>query len=367
MKIETSKSAYTINLDWLELIAIGGISILETDIRMGRVQENYIFSENLILTQTNKHEHTGFYYCFNIILNEEKVGYLFYGSNGKFRYANPDSNIIHIENHVLYQTGLSQKLKLILDTLQLSFSHYCRLDIAIDGSGLIEKHNSLVNSKLFFRKQKALMQSVNDEKTKQHTGYTIGSRKSEKYIIIYGKTQEINKSNKVYITEFWQKNNLYISQKVDRVELRLFSKALKNFCSDFSCLESTDYLANFFQRSSGRYLEFTNLKNKNRSKSLINWEFFKKIEIKKLHETKKADSLHCCKIVLKYLYIEFAKTNNAAIPPVFLSISNMYNLNNWVTKNTYRWDKIIKHEGYASSTAALELKGINQQRFQNNN
>ena len=367
MKIETPKRPYTINLDWLELIAIGKISSLETDIRVGRVQENYIFSERFSLSKTYEHKHPGFYYCFNIILNEEKVGNLFYGSNGKLRYANPDSVLIHIENHILYQTGLSQKLKLILYSLQLYFSNFSRLDIAIDGSGLMEKHNSLVNSRLFFRKQKALPQSINDEKTKQHIGYTIGSRKSEKYIIIYGKTQEINKSNKAYITEFWQKNNLNISQNVDRVELRLFSKALKNFGTDFCCLESPDYLANFFQTSSGRYLEFTNLKNKNRFKSLINWDFFKKIEIQKLHETKKADSLHCCKIVLKFLYIEFAKTKNESIPPAFLSISNKYNLNNWVTKSTCRWDKIIKHEGYASSTAALELNGINQQSFQNNN
>jgi len=342
MKIETLKKPYSICLDWLELIVTGKISVLETDIRMGSVQENYIFSERFSLSKTNGHKRIGFKFCFSIYLDNNNIGYLFYGNNGKLRFANPDSILIHIENHVLYQTDLAEKLYFILNTLQLSFSHYFRIDIALDGSGLIAQFNTLTNSKKYFRKRKIFQSGIIDEQTKLHSSFILGSRNSEKYISIYDKTEEMEKSGKPYIKDFWQKNNLDTSKNVDRMELRLKTKALKSFSVNFTCLENPSYLASFFNSIAGNFLEFFN--SNNTSKSLIDWSYFEKIKINKLPQTQKAFSLRSRQTGIKMLYEEFVKTDDKEIASVLKKISASYNLNSWVVKSIPKWDYKLKQE-----------------------
>lgn len=182
-----------------------------------------------------------FQYICNIYIHGDLVGELKYKPLNRFVGA----NTVHIkfENRLLYSKEFNYYLEYIRDVMNFKFNHILRLDIAID----TVKHNLLA----FFRKfqnSKNIVLSGNHKKIhieyigKEYKTIHIGSSKSDKYIKIYNKSKELQTFYKEHIQEFYQLNGLdYIQNEVERIELTLRTKHLKNV--DVQLLTDSNYLA----------------------------------------------------------------------------------------------------------------------------
>lgn len=235
----SSPVKYVICIDALDMLCIGRINCLHDDVLFLRPDDKYILTDDIQLSRNYKSSHPRFHFSFNIFLNDRILGQVFYGNNFIYRYAHADTCQIAIENHILNQANFSAKLNKVLDVLELKFLKFHLIEISIDGKGIIARSNSLTYSKKYKRKRKVRIKSELDDDTKQNIGYVLGSKKSEKHISIYEKVQEIEKSKKEYITEFWQRNGLDLSDAIiDKCELRATDKILKSFSDDFTQLEN---------------------------------------------------------------------------------------------------------------------------------
>ncbi|MBC7696217.1 MAG: replication initiation factor domain-containing protein [Burkholderiales bacterium] len=327
---------YCIALDWLEIILTGEISILE-DVK--RDNSEFDLGNGIILKHTNTMNHIGFRQSLLVFLDRESIGYLHYGNNLKMKFKSPKSNLLHINNHILYQKDLPGKINRLQKGLGLNFSHFYRVDIAIDGMGLISSFNHLMDSKTLSKKSAVKIHGDIDHKTKKHTRFTIGSRKSEKYISLYNKTLEIEDKGKWYIKEFWNENGLN-ENSIDRLELRLNAKALKSFNPDFEYLLNPNYLAGYFKLNAGDWLEFIHVKNK-KMKNFIDWSKFEKTEIIKLAKTTATNNLVSKKTTIKVLYEELMISKDESYLKCINILCAKYQLENWAKSKVNRWNASI--------------------------
>ncbi len=335
----SSTVKYTVVVDKLRMLCTGKIPALESIVDIVPV-DKHIITEQIILQRNYTLLHPGFLYGFNILLNNKILGHLCYGNTGEYRYAEKDSSQLTIENHVLYQSGWLQDLQLVLETLGLHFYKYSFMEIAVDGMDLIGRFTKLNYDKRLQRKRHVFVRPLHDGRQQANISYLIGSTKSEKHLTLYNKTEELLKSNKDYISEFWNRNGLSEQQgQIHRCELRMYSKALKLFSVDLTYLNDPAYLVSYFKSVAGGYLEFFHKKQTKKRLHLIDWDKFNNIEITKQKITKKAHTLNRYKTMLRYLFEEFVKTDDEQYLITFASITVQYNLINYVHKILSRWIK----------------------------
>lgn len=334
----SSPVKYAICVDALDMLCIGKINCLHDDVLLLHPADKYILTGDIQLRRNFKRSHPGFYFCFDIFLNERIFGQVFYGNNFVYRYAHDDTCHIAIENHILYQTNLSVKLNKVLSVLELKFLKYYFMEIAIDGKGIIARSNSLTYSKKFKRKRKVKIKPELDDETKQNIGYILGSKQSEKHISIYEKSQEIEKSKKEYIIDYWQRNRLDVNDApFERCELRASDKALKSFSEDFTQLENPAYLSSFFKSTAGNYLEFYNKANPKTRKYIIDWSMFEELKIAKQIITRKAFNADRYKSMLRNLFEEYVLTGDEQYLYTLANICARYKLTSWIYYSIPRW------------------------------
>lgn len=334
----SSPVKYAICIDALDMLCTGKIKCLHDDVLLLHPDDKYILTGDIQLKRKFKFSHLGFHFCFNILINDKIFGQVFYGNNFQYRYAHADTCQITIENHILYQANLADKLKMVLDVLELKFLKYLFMEIAIDGKGIIARSNSLTYSKKYKRKRKVRIKPELDDDTKQNIGYIIGSKQSEKHISIYEKVQEIEKSKKEYITEFWRRNGLDVNDGLtDRCELRAKDKILKSFSDDFTQLENPAYLSSFFKSVVGNYLEFYNKANPKLRKHVIDWSMFEELKITKQVNTHKAFSVNRYKSMLRNLFEEYVLTGDEQYLHTLANICARYKLMSWIYNSVPRW------------------------------
>jgi hypothetical protein len=95
-------------------------------------------------------------------------------------------------------------------------------------------------------------------------GFYIGKRISDKCMSGYLKSNEIKRSNKKYISDYWANNNLQGLDSVERLELRLKSKILKGIVKNskatvVSFLDRLDdqiFIASLFKSQIDGYYQF---------------------------------------------------------------------------------------------------------------
>ncbi|MEI7594572.1 MAG: hypothetical protein WCK02_02410 [Bacteroidota bacterium] len=344
-----SISKALINLDWLEMYFIGKITPIEEDLSDGTINDHYQINQHFQLNRSYENKHPSFDLCYHIIIGKQKVGYLFYRSNGKYRFANADTIQVRIDNHILYQTGLSSMLYNIQQSLNITFHSYYRIDIAIDGYNIIKRHNVLSQSKEYRRKRSIRVNGIYDENTKAHTSFVLGASKSDKTISIYPKQQQIIDVQKHYIGDYWKRNGLTIRKNdtIDRVEIRLSRKLLQHFTAIFEELEIPIFLASIFKTNANDILEFVEIANHKHREHLINWESFGKLTIKKPKTTIKQETNTRYKPIIKQLFLEILKQakqdENNEINQCHLDtlahFAFNYGLCNWVTKTIAKWGK----------------------------
>jgi len=266
---DMNKTPITINPDWLEFILIGQIKDSKRDGEYIELPANFVLKE---LGYGTKH------FCFNYEVYYEG---LLFGTlrteprNDKIMDANWQQ--FKIENERLYEKGYIELCSKLFASLGSSVRNISRLDIAADGFGFMDLMKRYDSGKIDKRgKAKYTLYKDNQRKIE---GFDIGSKKSDKAITGYLKSEEIEKSNKHYIKEFWKRSGLpnWDNGEVERLEIRLKNNAIvkiENF--DWERLENPEYLAGVMRKHFENYFDFhsPNCSNISRARKIefINWD-----------------------------------------------------------------------------------------------
>jgi len=255
------------------------------------------------------------------------MGYFFYKPNKKFNFRNEDTVQLRFNNDVLYTKDYYKILAQIISDLQLKFSHYYRVDIAIDGADIYTQAN-----KLFGNRKLSQVKSVRPngrliQSTQEHSRFRFGS--ARKGVSMYDKTEVLKK--KPYIEEFWKLNSIPVDEKeIYRLELRMKSQHLKDFSHDLKDFENPDYLATYYKSKVGTWLTFYHVNNMKRRKSIIDWNEFTILELVKPDSIIPPPSLHRIKQALKLLVLQMLGTFHGNLNDVILNIADEYNLRVWL-------------------------------------
>jgi hypothetical protein len=236
---------YLLNADYLEFRCkdeSGYVSYL-TD----GSNKIYIISHKLKLAKTVdlKYYSQRFFKCFDVLLNDMKIGYLYSDPIRNLYYSANDILSIRIDNEVLYSQSFSEILGQVLTELQLTIKGITRLDIAYDTDvDILKRFRRFYNNieKYTFKNRgKTIVNGTG----RYDTQINIGSLKGQgKTIIIYDKSTLLRQQSKDYIIHLFEA--VFGNQNVYRCEVQLTSKTLNKYDIDILKLGDKAYLEQIF-------------------------------------------------------------------------------------------------------------------------
>lgn len=151
-----------------------------------------------------------------LMFENEKVATIL--TNPHSKAIKQDLVQVQISNHLFYTYNFTSLRKLveifILKALNLKITTISRLDISIDfdnSTNAVQNLANLIqnNELLLAGKDKAFNPHYVSNKGKSElTGLYIGKRSSSRYLRVYNKTLEMQKTPKEYILERWKKHGL---------------------------------------------------------------------------------------------------------------------------------------------------------------
>ena len=227
--------------------------------------------------------------CYLVYLHGELFGHI--NTTPRASILDPNLSLFKIENHILYQKAWVVRLDFVMDAIGIKLHHVSRLDIAIDGAGFVKDYEGLIARK-YDKVGKAKMMTIH-EGNADVEGFYVGSRSSDKFIRCYDKTRELDKNlSKDYIKDWWDDNNFFVGEKVERIELQLKYGALKLIKDfDYSRVENGAYLAGIMKAVFNGLYRFRekdeSQKNKSRLKKFdaVEWSYFEANEVDRLPKT----------------------------------------------------------------------------------
>lgn len=294
---------------------------------------------------------------WTVIFEGENIGTL--QTHPVHSYMNENNGQFKIENHLLYSFDWLDTYFGLLASARWTHKNVTRLDISIDGSSikkaldLIVKHEK---SDTIGRKGKADFHAKKDPENKIKS-FHVGSSSSEKYATIYKKSDEIEKSEKQYIKDFWYKNRLNDIKDVYRFELRLKSKITKHY--DINRLNDPTYLASIVRTEVKNWFEFYYKgKDKNKHRTYqkskdMNWIEWENIqgELLPKQNAVSTDTIYKAKRVIKDAFY-FNHVHGKELPKKLLDdLLNEYCLHGWYHSKIEYWKNDFDRE--------KRLKGFN--------
>ena len=204
---------------------------------------------------------------------------------------------IDVQNHFLYYANYVSLLLQFLDDTGLKFNNLTRMDIALDGVYAKGRVFSPKTGKSSIWNHKGILKFLEN---KCHKGWIIngrgdytfrgkksdmsiktayiGSRASNAYIRIYNKRDELERSNKSYIDDYFSANGFSEEDSLERVEFVFKGKHVAKFKEKFTLnsLRDEAYLGalckEYFERVAtiSRKNEDENVSRRKRY-SLIDW------------------------------------------------------------------------------------------------
>ncbi len=229
---------------------------------------------------------------------------------------------LKVDNRELYANGWTKRVKTLLSMLNVEINNISRLDIAIDSNCVsndpfLGLHYSSPFIGIFERWERGELVSVGKIRGAKYfegsktTGFDRGTRTSSKYVTGYVKSERVDKENKTYIREFWQKNGIQNGDRVERLELKLKSDAIKrtvcpdtgNVGIDIFQLERGGYMAGIMQAHLKKFFEFkftTGDKNKSRRDgfSTIDWDGLNAETLERIPTTKATNEIWGAKMAI---------------------------------------------------------------------
>jgi hypothetical protein len=194
--------------------------------------------------------------CFEILLNDRKIGFLYTDPVRNTYYSNNDIISIRIDNQVLYDPELGSILKHTLNELQLTIMGISRLDIAYDTDV-----DALKRFKRYYNNPNRYSYKNRGKTTVNGTGLydtqiNIGSLRSQgKTVIVYDKTTLLRQQPvKEYLNELYK--TIFHDDSVYRVEVRVTSKYIGKYDIELFKLGDNAYLESLFIEFSESMLDF---------------------------------------------------------------------------------------------------------------
>lgn len=217
---------FTINLDWLQL---NGTLPLDESTIIANYEQGYF---NL-LNYTFKIESGTLHFKHRLFVFKNDT-HLFtietHPRNGKH---DCHTCLIKFENHLLYKDWYVEYIEL-KKTIDFELHKFSRVDIALDGINLVELMNDYQQNKtqdIRLLGKSTIRAFGLNKRTKRFLSYTVGSKRGEKIISMYNKSQDIDRTNKIYIREVWHKAGLRTENEkkspIYRYELRLKNSWIK--------------------------------------------------------------------------------------------------------------------------------------------
>lgn len=329
----TFKPLNTVNCDWFETLVSGWSLPNDPD------KEYYYFDNNRIAFFRRKKITPHFLSFFDICVDGKPFGYALMHPRNKEIFGN-DVIQIKVANERLYEVGWLDTYKLLLSKFSWVVKSVSRLDIALDGHGYLAVGQNVLEKKI--RKVGKATFSPRLSHKMQVQGYTIGSKASDKSLVCYNKTKELEVSNKYYIRDMWTRAGLDTSKDVERLELRLRNEKIKMIADfDWKQLDSFEYLASLLRTEFDKYYQFYSPKadsNVSRYNTFdyINWENIGGIYLPKLSAVA-ADDVYRLKQASKTDFFCYLQTGEN----LYLNMSKEKALNancvQWFIERVDRW------------------------------
>lgn len=247
-EVEVKKREVTkvICLDWLEISFIKKLPVIALN------KSHWLDERSCIVrTENNKRTYDGLYI---LQIDGIRIGELSF--NSRFSFVPAEVVHLKIDNKLLYSDGCGKHIRYITNVLGFTYSHIKRIDIAIDSNDrdVISFMKKYMNStKIRVKGKLKRINTITLGKASQ-TVY-FGSSTSGKQIRIYNKIDEVLRSGKDYIFDFYTLNGLnHETAEVQRIELTLRTKFTKNI--DIHRLSDANYLASICRTNFKNYFEF---------------------------------------------------------------------------------------------------------------
>lgn len=240
--------AYTCNLDWFSATLTGDPLLFEDDPEVIQRAGNSVTLQKGRLF--NKHYQAGYHVSvsgrpFGVVLVKPREGNALDPGFVQFTADNPP----------LYEVGFIPEFETVCEVLGWKWRNPTRIDIALDGHGFHEIIRDVMHNKV--RQVGRVSYALHFQSQNRLQGYTWGSGKADKYMRCYDKDEELCKSNKWYIKEFWNRAGLDQEENVQRLEVVLRNAELKKY-PDFTPvhLDNFEYLATLMRSSLEKWFEF---------------------------------------------------------------------------------------------------------------
>jgi len=230
-----------------------------------------------------------------------------------------------------------------------TFHNFTRLDIAVDGGKFFETHERMKAKEIVLIGRAA----VNDYYIRKKgspdrviNGYYIGSRKSSKSIKVYNKTNELTRSNKRYIENYWKQNNIDTSRDVQRMELTMRNDESKKYDDiDWNKLDQPSHLASIMRSNMSKFAEYRIPHGKNSARwpkvEMINWNQLCGETLPK-NSTMPSNEVWSAKVTCKKLFEIHYISSDQQFFDVAYEIAINTDIVDWFTKMQPYWIKDLE-------------------------
>lgn len=185
---------------------------------------------------------------------------------------------VKICNNVLYSKDWTDNVQFLCNALNLHFKSIKELDVAVDGSELVDDFLELYHNKSFDLVNRGINGRQRSKQVCLEDGFHFNRPTSDVHFTFYDKTQEYG--SKPHLAEFHSANGL--GEQVQRIELRVKSlSAIEYSGVTLSELANPDVLVMIFQQEFQKRVVFRNTDvskmhyDKNRNKKFPTIDFIR--------------------------------------------------------------------------------------------
>ena len=324
---------YTVAVDWFQVL-VSGWSLPEND-----SEPNRSFDNGRICFYKRKKITPHFLTYYDIYIDGKPFCHALMHPRNEEIFGK-DVIEIKVNNSRLYEVGWLDTFEYLTKKFTWLVKNVSRLDIALDGNGFMHVGNKLIKGTI--RKVGRAEFAPRLTSKMEVRGYKIGRTTSDKCLVCYDKSAELEVSNKYYIREMWKRAGLDTSQRVERLELRLKNDAIKMVEDfDYRQLWNFEYLASIMRTNFAKFYEFyspnkdTNV-SRYKTYDYIKWEAIGGYHLPKL-SAQQTDDVSRLKQTAKTLYGIYVQTG--VIDYLQLSKEMALNANcvQWMIEKVDKW------------------------------
>jgi hypothetical protein len=251
-----------------------------------------------------------------------------------------------VENARLYEVGWLDTFKNILEVFNWRMLNVTRVDIALDGHNFLAIGKKWISGKILPLSKAAFLPRLNSKL--DLLSYEFGSRISDRSLICYDKTKELEISNKFYIRDMWRAANLDTTTNVERLEVCLkneWFKKLEGF--QWKDLDNFEYLASLMRTALEKFYQFTypqeNARVTRRRKyDFIDWNNIGGAYLMK-NTALKSNEVHSFKRASKTLYLVYKRTGLETHLQHSRELAININCLQWWIDKLEHWDKSFEY------------------------